>query len=152
MNKIFISTTLSVLFICLSLSSCSFQTAKSNNPILLDSRRSPPEILIEKNITVTRTQLNNKLSRSESARLVEVFHGVEYVERYPRYRVFDVKPTSALALLGFKNGDVLEGAAGYVIKDTSAFAKYISILPSLNEAVFDIVRAGQPMKLRIKIQ
>lgn len=130
---------------------CSLQVKKNADPLLLDSVRQEPDIIVEKNITVTREQLQKKLSHGETARLIEVFRGIEYTERYPRYRIFDIKSESTLALLGFKNGDILEAAHGYVIKDTAALSKYIEILPSQKEGFFDIIRVGTPMKLRIKI-
>jgi type II secretory pathway component PulC len=142
----------SALLLCLLLvSGCSLQVKKNSDPVLLDSVRQEPDIIVEKNITITKEQLQKKLSHAETARLIEVFRGVEYSERYPRYRIFDIKSGSTLALLGFKNGDILEAAHGYVVKDTAALSKYIEILPTQKEAFFDIIRVGTPMKLRIKI-
>ena len=100
--------------------------------------------------TVSRTNLQGS---SDSFRLVEVYRrNQEFGNAVPEYRIFDVDTGSTLDLLGLKNGDLLRAANGYAVYNIAGFREFARLLSREEGVTFDIVRAGHPLRVEVRIE
>lgn len=67
---------------------------------------------------------------------------------FPEYRLFNIAPQSAYALLGLTEGDVLVSANDYALNDPELFKQYVQVLHvESGETFIEIRRNGEPLIL-----
>lgn len=71
---------------------------------------------------------------------------------YDGYRISAVRRFSALALLGFANGDVVQSVNGTAVVDAESVLAASLALGSANEITVRVIRRGEPIDVVIRIQ
>lgn len=120
-----------------------WQEAQPINSVRLAA---PKFQVVERN--VQRREFAKALQGADAARIIEIFKREGEGASVPEYRIFDVKPRSAYALLGLEDADVLVAASGYVITTANAFRRYLSVVGSEPGGELEIRRAGRPILIK----
>lgn len=106
-------------------------------------------------ISIKREELINRLKNGavNKIRVIDTYsRSSEQSNSYPRYRLFDIEPTGPYALLGLRDADILIAAHDYVVFDPRSFPTYVTLLTNEEQTNIQILRGGEALVLKIKIQ
>lgn len=131
---------------------CLIMGCGPRSPARLDPQKPPRPGTPEQSITVSRSALQRSLSQrlyNDQLRIVQVYRrNEEFANIAPEYRLFQVHPQSAYALLGLQEADVLVAASGYIIQTPELFREYVRLLPQEQNAMIEVRRLADPLVLR----
>lgn len=160
MDKASLRSFLITAVVVANLSACSAvfrksETAPAGGPVEISALRPKPIEQQTVQRQIPRTELLQALQQGEvinSPRIVQIFfRSGETDLSFPVYRLFEVHPKSAYALLGLQAADVIVAANNYIIFNQQQFRNYIRALPQQSEGSIEIKRAGQPLLLTYRI-
>ncbi|MBN8548177.1 MAG: hypothetical protein J0M12_02555 [Deltaproteobacteria bacterium] len=142
-----------VALLCVGIVGCAKPVP--TRPSLISETRTPVVRMKTIELPVSRKELNAALDRPPPAndiRMVLVFRGApgmsDQEQPPPEYRFFDVRPESAYALLGLRNGDILVAAHDHIVYNPLNFPNYVASLVTLPDGFVEIRRAGEPVKIQ----
>jgi type II secretory pathway component PulC len=81
-------------------------------------------------------------------RLVEVF---EPQGRFPKYRIFDVRPGSVYEALGIQERDIVVSGSGYAIYNPLIFTTYLQLLTKQETGEIVVERGGALTRFQYRI-
>jgi len=119
-------------------------SSSSREPRFIEDIRPVPPFLKVMSFAIQRRDLHETLARSNenAIRLVPVYQNVSVRQSY-EYRVFDVKESSAYALLGIQSSDIIVAVDRYLLKRPEQFPAFVQLLAGLNEASIEVRRGGE---------
>lgn len=122
---------------------------QSREPKFIDDIRPVPPALKVVNYSIQRKDLQDALGRTKenAIRLVPVYQNVSVRDTF-EYRLFDVKESSAYALLGLQNSDIVVAADRYLIKRPEQFPVFVQLLSGMNESSIEVRRGGEARLFR----
>jgi hypothetical protein len=137
------------IVMALSLGGCFLRRNEVVAIKLSEVRPLPPERKVLR-LKVPRHELANRAEGSQ-IRLVEVFNPGQEDNPVKEWRMFDISPSSAAALVGLENNDVLLAANDYVVAAPYIFHQYLRYLPREKEGTIEVRRAGRPVLIQIEL-
>jgi type II secretory pathway component PulC len=119
-------------------------SSSSREPRFIEDIRPVPPALKVMSFAIQRRDLQETLTRTNenAIRLVPVYQNVSVRQSY-EYRVFDVKDSSAYALLGIQSSDIIVAVDRYLLKRPEQFPAFVQLLAGLNEASIEVRRGGE---------
>lgn len=140
---------LGVLVMLYGMVGCSPRAPRSYDP-----HRTPAAGTPEEAVNVSRSALKAAIDRvalTNQLRVVPVYRrNEEYARVAPEYRLFNIAPQSAYALLGLRESDTVIAANGFVLHNGDLFREYVRLLPKEREGFVELRRAGTPLILRFR--
>ena len=112
---------------------------------------------VVKEIVVSRADLKRALGheiKTNKLRAVEVFQnsgGVGVTPSHSNFRLFDIEDGSVYALIGLANADVLVAINERVVVSPQVLGQVVKMMPSVNSVLFEILRGGKSILLKIRI-
>lgn len=114
---------------------------------------SPDSKIVE--LVVARADLVSRLKNGAANRIRVIptySRSTDQGNGYPRYRLFDVEPEGPYYLLGLRDADILIAAHDYVVLDPRALPTYVTLLTNEDHTSLQLLRNGEAMVLKVKIQ
>ena len=101
---------------------------------------------------VKRGEIEAFLARPEAVvRMARVIPAIE-AGKSVGFKLFAIRPESPLALVGFKNGDLVRTVAGQEVHDMDAMLRAYSQLRTLDRWTFTGTRKSEPFEVTIVVQ
>jgi len=118
--------------------------SRPSEPKYIDDIRPVPPPLKVVTYSIQRRDLQEALgsAKDNAVRLVPVYQSVSSRQSY-EYRIFDVKPESAYALLGLESSDIIVAADRFLVKRPEQFPAFVQLMTGLDNATVEIRRGGE---------